>query len=208
MPESTVLLGERLITQNSVYSSFSDATNSFVPSMVHPGFYQVQYNGADSNAPDTSNNAWQWNVWDFGSVTRRTQIAMCPFRNRDRFYMRQKHDGNWYGWYRYAPELSLYSVAFTWNGSLGTSGLSLYKYGRICVLNGTIQNNAVGINLYAATIDDVSARPIQDCYPSVSRYTSAGSPEAELLVRTNGSVIMAADQRAAWKVHGVWITAS
>lgn len=89
-----------LLTSPSAFSSFAAAMSAFTPDIDHPAFYQIQYTGSDSNAPDTSSQAWQWNVWDFGSDTRRTQIAVCPFRYRGEIFMRQKHDATWHGWYK------------------------------------------------------------------------------------------------------------
>ena len=118
-----------LITNSSPYTSFASATSSATPNLDHPAFYQIQYTGADANAPDTSSNAWQWNVWDFGTDTRRTQIAVCPFRYRGEIFMRQKHDTTWHGWYK-LPNAADFVVDSATSGSqtLNHNSASAYSF--------------------------------------------------------------------------------
>lgn len=70
------------------------------------GLFNIQYVGADSDAPVTTSDSWFWHVINIpyyhptdGNLVRSLQIAVCPFRSRETVYFRVKHDSTWYGWF-------------------------------------------------------------------------------------------------------------
>lgn len=66
------------------------------------GFFIINYNGIDNDAPIKTEGSHWWNVIQFGIGTRMTQIAFSVFRERHKIYIRQKHDSTWVGWYALA----------------------------------------------------------------------------------------------------------
>jgi len=83
------------------YTSRGIFVNSFSEIPTEEGFYTVTYSGTDVNAPLQTSWPWWWNVIQIGMSTRLTQIAFCPYRERDCAFMRVKHDDTWYGWFKF-----------------------------------------------------------------------------------------------------------
>ena len=91
------------ITEHKVNSSFADIENE------RTGFYVISYGdtapSSDPSAPNTSAAAHFWFVIHVQRfATRKLEIAISPFRERNTLYFRTYHDKAWYGWYALTGE--------------------------------------------------------------------------------------------------------
>lgn len=96
-------LNSNAITEHKINSSFADIENE------RTGFYTISYGdttpSSDPSAPDTSTAAHFWFVIHAQRfATRKLEIAISPFRERNTLYFRTYHDRAWYGWYALTGE--------------------------------------------------------------------------------------------------------
>lgn len=96
-------LNSNAITEHKINSSFADIENE------RTGFYAISYGNttpsSDPSAPDTSTAAHFWFVIHAQRfATRKLEIAISPFRERNTLYFRTYHDRAWYGWYALTGE--------------------------------------------------------------------------------------------------------
>lgn len=112
----------------AAYGKWGSQLSSFAAIPSRTGMYSVVYtNSSDSDAPITTSGIWWWNVIQFGSSSRITQIAYSAFRNRDTVWFRQKHDNTWYGWYKLVDDSST-DVAGSTGVALSSTEGSISQY--------------------------------------------------------------------------------
>ena len=83
------------------YSPGPWTLSSFSQIPTEAGFYMVTYSGTDTEAPITTISDYWWNIIQIGVASRLVQIANNAYLNRNKVFMRVKHDSKWYGWFKF-----------------------------------------------------------------------------------------------------------
>ena len=132
---------EAAASATATLSSFADIPTGYSNS----GFYNVQYTGADADAPVTTSGPHWWNVTQFGHASRMTQIAADAYNHQGTIWYRKKHDSTWYGWYRLDGEATAVSVSVNTATSdsriTGTPTISCTRSGNVVQLYANITLN-------------------------------------------------------------------
>ena len=82
------------------YGSFEEATLNEPSFSMSTFTVYIAPNATDLQAPvPTSTHPRWYNVLQLGRHDRTTQIAFSIYGERDKIYIRNKHDYTWYGWY-------------------------------------------------------------------------------------------------------------
>ena len=110
------------------YAADASYVESFSALPTDTGFYNVAYtSSSDADAPLTSSGTYWWNVIQFGRDSRLIQIAVNAFAHKGIFYMREKHDSTWYGWFQYNDTTNVGSISSADSGDKTITFSSMTK---------------------------------------------------------------------------------
>lgn len=184
------------------YGNFSQ-----IPNDDNIRFCCVTYQGTDSDAPDTNDGPWWWNVIQFGNPLRLIQIAWCPYRNRDKLYMRQRHDTNWHGWYILSPN----TTSTATSGFVGNTDNVDNVFEQTYKKTGNVVTLRIGVHTKKslATEGSMDLGTIPAAYrPSTTLYAFGNDARYMFRVATTGVITWWNYRTSETPAQNVYVTAT